>query len=741
AFADEMPDGTAVSDQPYWPSSAGLATIHARLAAMIDAGARVPTVAVVEPWMIVENAEDWEQEAFRNVTNYLAAIQVGFNVFDGVDLQLCSEAPEPSVKAVFLPRATLSADSVGAIGALVDKGVKVIAYGDVPEVDEDQRATIEEIFGVASVDDVEDPIVQKGNAVLVPAELTRLNAMLNGMRCEDLFLYPPWPKVVSARFVSNADPTRDWYLLHNTSDTACHTYLTLYRRCVPEVWNIDSGTVHIAPGYKYTEDDTTLLPLVLESQDAIILMCTPAVPEGEDTHIVQAPGLEKVTRQDKDGSVTVTGLARLNGGHTVMLADGRKAKMRVEDLPPELLVDGAWSFAVATPFDRQASQITKARVRAERPGDDPSGWSAADLDDAVWDLATVGEDLPALAPKWHANWLASNGHDTTRYFRTSVEIGQPAKSATLTVTADNAYVVYLNGEQLGEDGTWMQAETYDIAEKLKQGENVIGVRVWNDGPQGSVLAEARIAMADGEFIRVATDDSWRVSETESDGWSGAGFDASAWAAPEVVGAAPTTSPWGDVPGLPAEPNTGRRIWFRFDVPPGATRLNIPGAEVVGAFISGETAAANGSEVVLGESDDTRRVALVIDGGSPPESPFECEAAADQILVGDWSTQGLEGYSGEATYERTITLPDEYVGEHMLLDLGEVGCAVRLFANGREVGPRSRAPFVFDLGEVRKAKLKLKIQVANTLAAAAPSGIVGPVMLLPRRLIEATLEKN
>jgi len=468
SFASEMPDGTAVTDQPYWPSSAGLATIHARLAAMIDAGTRMPTVAVVEPWVIIENAEDWELEAFRNVTNYLAAIQVGFNVFDDIDLQLCSEPPEPPVKAVFLPRATLSADSVGAIGALVDKGVKVIAYGDVPSVDEDQQATIEEIFGVASVDDVEEPIVQKGNAVLVPAELTRLNAMLNGMRCEDLFLYPPWPSVVSARFAGNADPTRDWYLLHNTSDAACHTYLTLYRRCVPEIWNIDSGTVHIAPGYKYTEDDTTLLPLVLESQDAIVLMCTPAVPEAEDTHIIQAPGLERVAREDKNGSVTVTGLARLNGGHTVMLADRRKAKTRVEGLPPELLVDGAWSFATTTPFNRQASQITKARVRAERPGDDPSGWSAPDLDDTIWDLATIGEDLPALAPKWHAKWLASNGHDTTRYFRKSLELGQAAKSATLTVTADNAYVVFLNGEQLGEDGTWIEAETYDIADKLSR---------------------------------------------------------------------------------------------------------------------------------------------------------------------------------------------------------------------------------------------------------------------------------
>ncbi|MBM3475421.1 MAG: hypothetical protein FJX75_19325, partial [Armatimonadetes bacterium] len=436
--------------------------------------------------------------------------------------------------------------------------------------------------------------------------------------------------------------------------------------------------------------------------------------------------------------------ARLNGTHTVILADGKKGKAKVEGLPPELLIDGAWRFATKTPFHRQPAQISRARVRAAHEGDDTSKWAAADLEDGDWDLLNVGEPLPSLLPKWHARWLTFNGDGEVRHYRRKIDLAAAVKSATVTVTADNAYELYVNGERIGADGDWYKAETYDVAAKLKQGANVISIKVTNEGSIGGVLCEAQINLQTGDLVRIATGGDWRVSREAPTGWEATDFDDSQWGAPEV-GGAPPTAPWGDVPGLPPEPNTGREIWYRFDLPPGAARLRLPeGAKPLQLYVDGAEVKLNGLEASLGKAAGVRQATLVITGPDPLVKPIECDSDPGQILIGDWATQGLKGYVGEGTYDRVIDLPTEYTAEHLFLDLGEVGACASVSINGKSVGTRLCRPFVFDLGaNVKKGKNRLQITVADTLGSAgdppAPAGISGPVRLLAYREVEVTPE--
>ena len=48
-------------------------------------------------------------------------------------------------------------------------------------------------------------------------------------------------------------------------------------------------------------------------------------------------------------------------------------------------------------------------------------------------------------------------------------------SAQVSITCDNVYTLYVNGQKLGGDSEWNSIETYDVAKLLKVGKNVLAV--------------------------------------------------------------------------------------------------------------------------------------------------------------------------------------------------------------------------------------------------------------------------
>jgi hypothetical protein len=201
-------------------------------------------------------------------------------------------------------------------------------------------------------------------------------------------------------------------------------------------------------------------------------------------------------------------------------------------------------------------------------------------------------------------------------------------------------------------------------------------------------------------------------------------------------------------GLPPEPNTGREVWYRFDLPPGAARVRLAeGAKPLRLYVDGQEVPLTGASAQLrsvATERPLRRAALVVQGPQPLQPPITVDADPTQILVGDWATQGLAGYVGEATYERTIGLPSEYAGQHLFLDLGQVGVAARVEIDGKPAGTRAYPPYVFDLGQsLKPGPNRLRIAVANTLASAAkgaqvPAGILGPVRMVAYREVEVVV---
>lgn len=91
---------------------------------------------------------------------------------------------------------------------------------------------------------------------------------------------------------------------------------------------------------------------------------------------------------------------------------------------------------------------------------------------------------------WAATWIshpmAPLREPITLHFRRSFSVSQPLSHFIIRVSADNRFVLYLNGERIGDGpargdlGHW-RYETFDLGPRLHAGENTLSATVWNFG--------------------------------------------------------------------------------------------------------------------------------------------------------------------------------------------------------------------------------------------------------------------
>lgn len=117
-------------------------------------------------------------------------------------------------------------------------------------------------------------------------------------------------------------------------------------------------------------------------------------------------------------------------------------------------------------------------------------------------LAAASAGQPQLpsdlrAQLWPAKWITSDEaparDEAVLYFRKSVEMTSVPQHFVVRVSADNRFVLYVNGHLVGggparSDLAHWKYETFDIAPMLKSGANVFAAVVWNFGAR-SALAQ------------------------------------------------------------------------------------------------------------------------------------------------------------------------------------------------------------------------------------------------------------
>lgn len=171
-----------------------------------------------------------------------------------------------------------------------------------------------------------------------------------------------------------------------------------------------------------------------------------------------------------------------------------------------------------------------------------------------------------------------------RYFRRRFELpaGSPVESASLIVTADNAFEAWVNGRSAGRGENFHVGYLLDVTSLLRPGANLLAVEAENggDAPNPAGLIGALVVrFREGEELAVTTGPDWEAAPSAgADGTGGAGSRAAPCGEAEDSGATGASdlsdaSPWS--PALDLGP-LGMAPW-------GAVSASGPAPEQYGDF--------------------------------------------------------------------------------------------------------------------------------------------------------------
>jgi hypothetical protein len=130
------------------------------------------------------------------------------------------------------------------------------------------------------------------------------------------------------------------------------------------------------------------------------------------------------------------------------------------------------------------------------------------------------------------------------YARKTFDVGD-LRSATLTVTCDDHCVVWLNGKKVAATDSWPNPAQVDVKTALRKGKNVLAVDCLDDKKPAGLLLRLSMVLADGRRQFVVTDETWRQTVKESQGWKNADFDDTHWPTAVSLGKL-GVAPWGNV---------------------------------------------------------------------------------------------------------------------------------------------------------------------------------------------------
>lgn len=157
--------------------------------------------------------------------------------------------------------------------------------------------------------------------------------------------------------------------------------------------------------------------------------------------------------------------------------------------------------------------------------------------------------VKAAAPKpLQGQWIwQPTAGDTARvfYFRKTFDMSAAAKplKATLRITVDNSYKLFVNGSPVGQENDWTKVGNYDVTALLRSGRNVIAVEGGGDGNGfDALLCALEIDLGGGRRMGVVSDGGWVVSKNATEGWNTTGFKDTEWKKVRVVGPA-GMAPW------------------------------------------------------------------------------------------------------------------------------------------------------------------------------------------------------
>lgn len=175
------------------------------------------------------------------------------------------------------------------------------------------------------------------------------------------------------------------------------------------------------------------------------------------------------------------------------------------------------------------------------------GWMLLALAPVVQADEATEPDLSQAQWIWSGDGAEQPNEDSC-LFRKKFTLAVKPQQATIVLTADNGFDLYINGHYLAgesgrEEAIWKSAERFRIEQYLLEGPNVIAVRAENLGGPGGLVAAVHVLLPNDGKLALATDDSWFTSRKPAPGWTESDHDDSLWKRAAALGKI-GIQPWG-----------------------------------------------------------------------------------------------------------------------------------------------------------------------------------------------------
>ncbi len=158
-------------------------------------------------------------------------------------------------------------------------------------------------------------------------------------------------------------------------------------------------------------------------------------------------------------------------------------------------------------------------------------------------FAAVPDALAGAQWIWTQYQRQTGAPPRTNFFRTAFQVEQPG-AATLAITSDESYVLYLNGEQIGSGDDWRTVEVWDIGHHVRPGRNVLAVEGSNSDYSAAGLAvRVQIEQQGREPLVHVSNPSWKIAYNPEPGWSQPDFNDARWGRAMLLGPVGPTEPW------------------------------------------------------------------------------------------------------------------------------------------------------------------------------------------------------
>lgn len=743
-------------ENPYWKYFRPLADFAARISFMGAQGRHVCRVAVTYPttqlWLNGYSG-GVDDSYYKEVQKQLLENHIDYDIVDPESLAKAGTGSEgleiggERYKILILPdQKAVRSDVMSKIGAFVAGGGTLVGLKGLPSFSEKGGGadpavvnSMTEIFGIAPGDlrpaqyyswdkDRKHNYIEHakdGGKGIFTRDVDALPDIIREQIKPDMLVEGEGNAWLQYQHRKVGD--REIYFLVNSRRKADTFRVSLGETGRPYCWDPETGDIKALTNYRVHKGRLELF-LPFKPWQACFIVLEPG-PIRDGDMLVKAPDLRDMQVSGEGGRLMVKGWSA-GGDHRLTLIKGNECSHQTwkgVEVPAQIALDGEWTFQLSPhALDQRWSSSLDADTLempvmdfsmdadGGMPGRTEGKWKTIKVKDAF----SPAKGANRYASGWSGSWISyyENGRHLpdigggTAWFRKELMIEGAIKDASLDITADAAYELYINGRHAGSGGDWRRPAHYRIDTFLSRGKNVILVKV--TGLRG-LLMEGAIRLASGQTIPVRTDSSWQTSRDQI-GWI-----------PAFLYAAPPLGPWGDIARPGHDLHFPCTVWYRQPLPPGTVSILRP--EIKGSF----DVYVDGRRVSFGGSDkaDVRR--LLRDGKGMLtikvrlnkqedglQEPIKVACGKALRPLQPWSDMGLSWYSGRALYTKKVTVPASYVNEHtkLSMDLGQVNYFAEVWVNGRLVSYHPWPPFRTDItAYVHPGENEVAVVVADLLA--------------------------